>query len=274
MIPKIIHYCWFGGNELSDRELYCISSWKKFCPGYEIRRWDEKCFDVNSNRYCKEAYERKKWAFVSDYARFKILYEEGGLYFDTDVEMIKSIDDIVEKGSFFGFERADFDCAVAPGLGMGVERHNNLYKEILQYYDNTAFIRADGKENLRTVVDLVTMIFREHGLESDLEIQEICGFYLYPYEYFSPMNFITGKITLTENTRSIHHYTGSWKTPLELKIQERQYQFVSIFGEKIGLFFGFIYGALRCCCCRIQTNGFPKTIVHYLRILSRGKTND
>ena len=274
MIPKIIHYCWFGGNELSDKELYCINSWKKFCPGYEIRRWDEKNFDVNSNRYCKEAYERKKWAFVSDYARFKILYEEGGLYFDTDVEIIKSIDDVVEKGPFFGFERADIDYAVNPGLGMGAERHNNVYKEILQYYDNTTFIREDGKENLTTVVKLVTTVFQKHGLKSDSEIQNINGFCLYPYDYFSPMDYRTGKIMFTENTRSIHHYSGSWLTPLQLKIQEKQYKLVKIFGEKKGLFIGNVYGVLMRCFYRIQTNGFQKTIVHYLKLCFSGISDD
>ena len=104
MIPKIIHYCWFGGNPLPELAIKCIESWKKYLPDYEIKEWNESNFDINCCAYVREAYEAKKWAFVSDYARFWILYQHGGLYFDTDVELIKSIDDLIVKGAFMGCE--------------------------------------------------------------------------------------------------------------------------------------------------------------------------
>lgn len=126
MIPKKIHYCWFGENPLSELVNRCIDSWKKFCPEYEIIQWNESNFDVNSCDYVKEAYEAKKWAFVSDYAGFKILYEHGELYFDTDVELIKPFDDLTYEGSFMGIEETSI--AVNPGLGIGAEPKMMVYK--------------------------------------------------------------------------------------------------------------------------------------------------
>lgn len=104
MIPKIIHYCWFGGKPLPDEVKYYISTWQKYCPDYEIKEWNESNFDVNQNQYCREAYETKKWAFVSDYARLKILYEYGGIYMDTDVEVCKPLDHLASYGFWSGFE--------------------------------------------------------------------------------------------------------------------------------------------------------------------------
>ena len=132
-IPKIIHYCWFGGKELPESAKKCIDSWKRFFPDYKIKEWNESNFDINYCDYTKEAYEAKKWAFVSDVARFKILYENGGFYFDTDVEVIKSFDDIISNGAFMGFEN-DKKCLVNPGLGLGVEAGNQFYKEMLDLY--------------------------------------------------------------------------------------------------------------------------------------------
>ena len=138
-IPKVIHYCWFGGNPLPEMALKCIESWKKFLPDYEIKEWNEKNFDLNICEYVKEAYQAKKWAFVSDYARFWILYHEGGVYFDTDVEVIKPFEDIIENGAFMGCEvterkkKLNTDIAVNPGLGLGAPAGLSLYKEILEF---------------------------------------------------------------------------------------------------------------------------------------------
>lgn len=219
MIPKIIHYCWFGGKPLPENMKKCIASWKKYLPDYEIKEWNESNFDLNCCEYVQEAYKIKKWAFVSDYARFWILYRYGGLYFDTDVEMIKSLNILIEKGSFMGCENittpiSDGDVsslAINPGLGMAASPGLRLYKEILDYYGGLHFsLNKDGTYD--TVVDYVTSILRKHGFKGNGTIEEIDDIFVYPPEYFGPMNYKTGKISITENTYTIHWYTASWQS--------------------------------------------------------------
>lgn len=213
-IPKKIHYCWFGGNPLPELAQKCIASWEKFCPDYEIIEWNESNFDVTCYDYVREAYEAKKWAFVSDYARFKILYEHGGLYFDTDVEVIKPLDDIVSKGGFMGREK-ESALSVAPGLGLGVNPGLALYKELLDAYHSRHFINKDGSYNLKTIVDYTTEILLKHGLKNVNEIQFVAGTYIYPKEYFCPMDYTSGELEITDNTYSIHHYSASWHSERE-----------------------------------------------------------
>lgn len=208
MIPKVIHYCWFGGNPLPELAQKCIESWKKYCPDYEIKRWDETNFDVNCCDYVREAYEAKMWAFVSDYARFKILYENGGVYFDTDVELIKPIDDVIENGSFMGLEKSS-KVSVATGLGLGAEKELSLLEEILDNYHHSRF-EKDTNGSYETVVTRVTNIVLKHGDIQPDEISDVAGMKIYPTGYFCPLDFYTGKMTITNNTRSIHHYTASW----------------------------------------------------------------
>ena len=213
MIPKIIHYCWFGRNPLPESAVKCIDSWKKFFPDYEIKEWNEDNFDVNIIPYTREAYEAKKYAFVSDYARMWILYHHGGLYFDTDVEVIKSMDDIVARGPFMGIEveaTSGTTPLVAPGLGLGVNPGLGLYKEILEYYAPLHFLSEDGSFNQVTVVKHVTNVLVENGLKQTNELQEVAGVWIYPREYFNPLDDNTGKLVITENTRSIHWYTKTW----------------------------------------------------------------
>lgn len=214
MIPKKIHYCWFGGNSLPELALKCIESWKKFCPDYEIIEWNENNFDINCCDYVKEAYAAKKWAFVSDYARFKILYEYGGLYFDTDVEMIKPFNDIVSNGGFMGRERGH-DFMVAPGLGLGAEPHSKLIGEFLEAYHSRHFVLSDGSLNLKTVVDYTTELLKKYGLKTTNEIQKIEGITIYPQEYFCPMDYDTGELNISPETHSIHRYTASWHSKSE-----------------------------------------------------------
>lgn len=209
MIPKIIHYCWFGGNPLPELAKKCIESWKKYCPDYDIKRWDETNFDLDCCDYVREAYQEKKWAFVSDYARFKILYENGGIYFDTDVELIKSINDIVENGAFMGLEESS-KVSVATGLGLGAEKGSFLLEEILDNYHHSHFEKNENG-SYETVVTRVTDIVLKHGdILQPNEISDVAGIRIYPAEYFCPLDFYTGKMTITNNTRSIHHYTASW----------------------------------------------------------------
>ena len=224
MIPKIIHYCWFGRNPLPPLAVKCIESWKKYLPDYEIKEWNEDNFDVNIIPYTAEAYQQGKYAFVSDYARFWILYRYGGIYFDTDVEVIRPLDDILVRGGFMGFETdykerpksheiATNPClglSVAPGLGLSVAPGLGLIKKMMDYYDGKHFVNEQNMRNQITIVHIATQVLMENGLKPVSGIQEIEGVYIYPSEYFCPINVTTGKLHITENTRCIHHYAASW----------------------------------------------------------------
>lgn len=218
MIPKTIHYCWFGKTPLPTFAKECIKSWRKYLPDYEIKEWNEESFNVNIIPYTKEAYESKKYAFVSDYARFWILYNYGGLYFDTDVEVIKPMDDIIKKGAFMGCEceaqAGTTACAVAPGLGLGCNPGLKFYKEILEKYESLHFVNKDGSYNLTTIVDYTTDLLCKHGLQNVNEIQQVGDIYIYPVDYFCPISVHDGKLRITSNTRTIHHYAQSWQSPI------------------------------------------------------------
>lgn len=222
MIPKIIHYCWFGKNPLPPLAVACIKSWNKFFPDYEIKEWNEDNFDVNIIPYTQEAYQAKKYAFVSDYARFYILYHHGGLYFDTDVEVIKPMDDIIARGPFMGCENnpvkgitslyvaPGLSLGVNPGLGLGVNPGLGLYKEMLELYASLHFKRKDGSYNQKTVVQYTTEMLYKYGFEDSIDIQNCAEVWIYPKEYFCPMDYQTNLLNITTQTRSIHHYAASW----------------------------------------------------------------
>ena len=223
MIPKVIHYCWFGGKPLPELALKCINSWKKFLPDYEIKEWNEQNFDVNINSYTREAYEAKKYAFVSDFARFWILYHHGGLYFDVDVEVIKPLDKIIAEGPFLGCEdtnHGELKLQVNPGVGFGAYTHHNFLKEILEVYSHLQFVNSDGTYNTKTIVEYTTEMLYAHGLKYSTGVQNCAGFQIYPKEYFSPKNAVTREIVLTENTYTIHHYDGSWLSDSARKKQK------------------------------------------------------
>lgn len=215
MIPKVIHYCWFGGNPLPKSAQKCIASWRKYLPDYEIKEWNESNFDVNIIPYTAEAYKAKKYAFVSDYARFWILYKYGGLYFDTDVEVIKNMDDIIAKGPFMGLEKKQAGATptqlgVAPGLGLGVNPGLGLYKELLDVYDDKHLFSAFGKIG-ETIVGITSKIMQKKGIKRQSDGFLHCGeITIYPEEYFCPKNYYTGELTITPNTCAIHHYTATW----------------------------------------------------------------
>lgn len=170
MIPKIIHYCWFGRGPLPELAQKCIASWKKYLPDYEIKEWNEDNFDVNIIPYTAEAYAMKKYAFVSDYARFWILHKYGGIYFDTDVEVIRPIDDIIARGNFMGFETdpnpAKGDASegsVAPGLGLGVNPGLWIIEKMMHYYDGQHFVHEAVMKNQITVVHIATKVLCDNG---------------------------------------------------------------------------------------------------------------
>ena len=205
-IPKIIHYCWFGGNPLPELTIKCIESWKKFCPDYEIIEWNEQSFDINCSDYAKEAYEAKKWAFVSDYCRFYILNKQGGIYLDTDVELIKPIDDLLDC-SFVGFEGKS---VVASGLIRGIVPNDVVCQRMLDSYNSDHFLLDDGSFNLKTVCERETEILQEYGLKTDGSLQTVINTKVFPSEYFCPLDNVTWNLNITENTYSIHHYDSSW----------------------------------------------------------------
>lgn len=212
MIPKIIHYCWFGRNPLPVSAVKCIDSWKKFLPDYEIKEWNEDNFDVYIIPYTAEAYRAKKYAFVSDYARFWVLYHYGGIYFDTDVEVIKPMDDIIERGAFMGIEVMRKDCypLVNPGLGLAAEANMEIYKRIIDYYGNLDFLKNDGTYNTTTIVRHTTAVLIDMGMQPSQQEQLVIGIRIYPRDYFNPLDDFTGKLKITANTRSIHWYSRTW----------------------------------------------------------------
>ena len=240
MIPKIIHYCWFGGNPLPESAIKCIESWKKFFPDYEIKEWNESNFDINAIKYTSEAYKAKKFAFVSDYARFWILYKYGGLYFDTDVEVIKNMDDIIAKGPFMGCEKGASDTSVAsvapglglgvnPGLGLGVNPGLGLYKEMLDLYATLSFFNNNGSYNQKTIVQYTTEVLCGHGLKATNDIQQCTGVWIYPVDYFCPLDYATGVLNITDNSRTIHWYSATWIS----KSQKIYKRIENVIGEKI-----------------------------------------
>lgn len=225
MIPKIIHYCWFGGNPLPPLALECIASWKKFLPDYEIKEWNEKNFDVNITPYTAQAYLQKKYAFVSDYARFWILEKHGGIYFDTDVEVIRPLDDIIAAGNFMGFEydpdgenspsryAPRYCFSVSLGLGFGIEAGHPFMRKMLTKYENMEFITPPtGKDFAwyKTIVAYTTEALCEEGLANKKGIQKVGDITIYPSDYFAPINVVSCRLHITDNTRTIHRYMGSW----------------------------------------------------------------
>lgn len=208
MIPKTIHYCWFGGNPLPKLAKKCIKSWKKYCPDYEIIEWNEDNFDISSAPlYVRQAYEAKKWAFVTDYVRLYAMTTFGGIYMDTDVEVVASLDPFLSHQAFSGFESNGF---IPTGL-MACEKGFSLFLEFLQYYDTAKFIKDDGTLDMTTNVIIMTDICLRHGFIPNGQFQEVAGFALYPKDFFCPMEYSTGIVHRTKETVAIHWFNGSWK---------------------------------------------------------------
>ncbi|MGN0729946.1 glycosyltransferase family 32 protein [Treponema sp.] len=255
-IPKIIHYCWFGENPLPELAEKCLASWRKFFPGYEIKEWNESNYDVRKIPYIAQAYDAKKYAFVSDYARFDILYQYGGIYFDTDVEVIRSLDDIIEQGAFAGVERTGCAGSLNAGLGIASPAASPVYKEILDSYMQSSFLRKNGSMNLTTVVERVSGIFKKLGLKDSDEIQTVAGVTVYPADYFCPINPSTGELKITENTRTIHHYAATWTIPLRKKYMELR----NMLAKKIGIKAAKVVLLPLQFICVIKEVGFKSTI--------------
>lgn len=220
MIPKIIHYCWFGGNEEPEDVKKCIASWRKFLPDYEIRRWDETNYDVNKCQYMADAYKEKKWAFVSDYARIDVVCEYGGIYLDTDVEVIRSFDDLLSEQMFCGFESRDpigykhvdeVEYSINLGLGYGAEKGHIVLKQIMELYHQLNFYNEDGTLNLVACPRYQTQILCNFGLIPNNKTQRLSNCIAYSPEYFCPQSNISDRMIYPlDKSYSIHHFTITW----------------------------------------------------------------
>ena len=213
MIPKVIHYCWFGRNPKPASVMKCMASWRKYCPDYEIIEWNEDNFPISDNLYCQQAYNAKKWAFATDYARLWIVYHYGGIYLDTDVEIIRPWDDLLTHDCFLGREPR---FHVNTGIGFGAIKGHPVIKQMLDDYKDIPFILEDGKMDLWTCPHRNSQWLFENGLRHDDSYQEIHGAVIYPAEFFSPKDAWSRQSLITKNTYSIHHCDGSWN-PNETK---------------------------------------------------------
>ena len=260
-IPKIIHYCWFGEKPLSAQAQKCIDSWKRVCPDYEIREWNEKNFDINSVTYVKEAYENKKWAFVADYVRLYAIVNYGGIYMDTDVETVKKFDELLENEAFAGFED---EKNISTGI-LACKKKFPLFKEFLDYYENRKFVMENGMLDTTTNVKIITDICMKYGFIPNNSMQNINNLVIYPKEYFCPKDYKTGFINVTGNTYTIHYFLGSWLPKKEqkfLKLQEKlAKKYNANVAEKIVLIYSLPYRVNK----RIKMYGIISTIKFAIR---------
>lgn len=202
MIPKVIHYCWFGRGPKPKLAEKCIASWKKYCPDYQIVEWNEDNFDVNRTPYTRFCYKNKKWAYLSDYVRLAVVYENGGVYFDTDVEVIKPIDWLLDRDAFFALEDLQ---TVATGLGFGAVKDSIYLKEMMAAY---SFAKEEDVI-VTSCPDLNTKALEPFCQKLDGNLQEMDGLLVLPVDYMNPYDDPTGRLTITENTISIHWYSKS-----------------------------------------------------------------
>jgi mannosyltransferase OCH1-like enzyme len=230
MIPKVIHYCWFGRGQMPELALKCIESWHKYLPGYTLKLWNEDSFDINTVPYVKEAYEARKFAFVTDYIRLYALYHEGGIYMDTDVEVLKPLDDLLDLPAFSGYESnkfSNFPTGLMASAAGGV-----WVKEQLDYYTDRHFLLPDGSLDMTTNTVTISRIMKENGFELTGEYQLYKNdMHCFPSDYFCPMTS-TRVLKLTKNSYCIHHFAGSWHTPT-LKQKIKKFVFGKIVGAKL-----------------------------------------
>lgn len=213
MISKIIHYCWFGHNSKPALAKKCIKSWEKYCPDYQIVEWNEDNFDIAScPLYVRQAYEAKKWAFVTDYVRLKVVYDYGGIYMDTDVELLKNLDFLLEHHAYFGFEDGKY---VNTGLGFGAKKGSPILLKMMEDYWDIPFVLEDGTFDVTACPGRNTKVLLRYGLRQDNSQQMIDDCLILPSDYLCPVNYQTGKFQRTERTVSAHWFSASWQTQEE-----------------------------------------------------------
>ncbi|MGI2197943.1 glycosyltransferase family 32 protein [Shewanella baltica] len=220
-MEKIIHCCWFGGNKKSKLIEECMASWRKYLPEYKIIEWNESNFDINSNQYVKEAYENKKWAFVSDYVRLFALNKYGGIYLDTDVEVFRNMDEFLEHDFFSGFEFYSNTLSPITAV-MGSKKNSHFISELLSEYDNACFINKDGSLNLQTNTRRITdILVNIYNIDPNKDVYQSSSdkIHIYPSTYFC---------NKAENSYSIHHFDGSW-IPKKQKLRKKILKFIGKF---------------------------------------------
>lgn len=232
MIPKIIHYCWIG-DEYPELIKKCIDSWKEKLPDYDIKCWNTDNFDVNICQYTKEAFQEKKYAFVSDYIRLYALYNEGGIYLDSDIEVIKKFDDLLDSHGFTCFEN---NHTVAAWI-FGSEKGNPLFKKFMDYYNDKAFILPNGEYDLTPNPVPITNICVQEGLMLNGKKQELNHIIIYPQEYFCPYNRATEELNITKDTYAIHYFNGTWISKQKKEIIMRRKQVIKKYGKIAGYFY-------------------------------------
>jgi hypothetical protein len=232
MIPKIIHYCWFGEMAMPDSARNYIEGWLKKCPDFEFVKWDETNFDVNQSIYTREAYEKQKWAFISDYVRIYAIYTLGGIYMDTDIELLKPLNRFLSHSAFSGFED---DTTISTGIIGGCAKAKWI-ELIFNYYQNRKFLQPDGQMDLTTNVQTITRITVEnYGMKLNNTYQELRdGLVVYPKDYFCPKSYKTGIVELSANSHCIHHFDSSWISKDRRRYKELSYIIIRFFGLAIG----------------------------------------
>lgn len=265
MIPKKIHYCWFGGNPLDEVSLRCIESWKKYFPEYEIIQWNEQNFDVFQMDFMRKAYQEKKWAFVSDVARLLVIYEHGGLYFDTDVEVISDYHDILNSDidGFLGIEKTN---TVNTGLGFGAVPNHPFIKKMIHLYRELEYDQYSDCLSEVACPVLMTRLMEQDGYRTEDILQKCCGFAIYPSEYFAPMDYLNGTLFKTDRTHSIHWYNASWQTAKEKEEWMNMQKMRRIFGAKYG---DMLYGIRSC----LKQEGVKKYLAKRIEKFCRKKRN-
>ncbi|WP_367296420.1 glycosyltransferase family 32 protein [Levilactobacillus yonginensis] len=216
MIPKVIHYCWFGGQPLPDSVARCLASWQRFCPDYQLKRWDESNWDVTRSPYVRQAYAHKKYAFVADVARLDVVAQYGGIYLDTDVELLQPLDEFLAYDAFFGMEEPG---RVNTGVGFGAISQHPMVCELLAQYQQRDFI-CNGRSDLTTCVTIAVPLFKEWGIQRNRRIQFLQDkrVVILPPTYFCPEDLASGKRQLTAQSVAIHHYAATWKSATSLTV--------------------------------------------------------
>lgn len=211
MIPKTIHYCWFGGGGKPQKALACIASWQRFCPEFELREWNEQNISLaDCPQYVRDAYAAKKYAYVTDYVRLQVLHQCGGFYMDTDVELVKPLDPLCADRAVIGFENDSF---VNSGQMLASEAGLPVLEEMMERYNHVNFYREDGSMFLLGCPHVNTDALVAHGLVKNGREQTAAGVHVYPADWFNPLDSATGELRKTENTVSIHWYSMSWISP-------------------------------------------------------------
>lgn len=240
-IPKIVHYCWLSGDPYPELVQRCMQSWKEKLPDYEFMLWDMNRFDIHSVPWVEQACAAKKWAFAADYIRLYALYNYGGIYLDSDVEVLKSFDDLLELPYFFGrehyFDMIDASNTIEAAT-MGCEKGNPVIKACLDFYKGRNFVKPNGEHDMLILPYAMALVFSRYTLKDiegiedfDSDSKKIC---LFPMDYFSPKNTRTLEVDATKNTYSVHHFNGSWYTKAQSVHVKLRIKLCKVFGEKIG----------------------------------------